>query len=349
MQITFFSLLMSVIWSSALIILNHICRKKPFFIREFGVTNLLCLYLFSMIRMMVPYEFSFARILPATGAFNSLHKSVYIDKMGFMQMSFLSILAVVWMGVAATLVLRFIFRYRRAAKEFSSYAIREDEQCRRIFNCIVNESGIQAKINIRRSKHIHIPMGVGIFHKSILLPDEDYDDTELYYILRHEFTHFKNHDLVIKILIHIFCCIYWWNPMVYLLKKDMAQALEIKCDLDVTDSLEDRDKAEYLATIVTVLRSAGKRRRAKAFYGATALVAGNYEMDVIERFKLVSDSCVHNDRNRLLCVSWIAACMMLMFVSYAFAIHPDHEEPRTVQVQVKETENEPCIIGNIIY
>ena len=82
MQITFFSLLMSVIWSSALIILNHICRKKPFFIREFGVTNLLCLYLFSMIRMMVPYEFSFARILPATGAFNSLHKSadvIFVD------------------------------------------------------------------------------------------------------------------------------------------------------------------------------------------------------------------------------------------------------------------------------
>ncbi len=69
MQITFFSLFMSVIWSSVLAVFNYLCRKKHFFIRQLGITNILFLYLFSVIRMIVPYEFSFTRVIPPQGVF----------------------------------------------------------------------------------------------------------------------------------------------------------------------------------------------------------------------------------------------------------------------------------------
>ena len=67
MQITLFSLLMSVVWSSALAVFNYICRKKHFFVRQIGVTNVLFLYLFSMARMMIPYKFSFTRVIHSKG------------------------------------------------------------------------------------------------------------------------------------------------------------------------------------------------------------------------------------------------------------------------------------------
>ncbi len=39
MQVTLFSLVMSVVWSSVLLIFNYFCRKKHFFIKQLGITN----------------------------------------------------------------------------------------------------------------------------------------------------------------------------------------------------------------------------------------------------------------------------------------------------------------------
>lgn len=340
MQITIFSLFMSVIWSSVLVAFNYFCRKKHFFIRQLGVTNLLFLYLFSIVRMIVPYKFSFTRVIPSQGALDDLYKSAYVNKMGTTQISFVSVLAAVWIIVSAVLFIRFVFQYRKAMAEFSTYRIREDEQCRRVFNRVLNQSRCEMRICIRQSKYVNIPMGVGIFRRSIILPEETYSDAELYYILRHEYTHFQNRDLVIKSLIHIYGCIFWWNPAIYLLKRDLAQILEIKCDLDVTDKMEYQDKAGYLTAIVTMLKNAEAKKTPRPFYGATALVARNRESEIIERFKIVSASYGSKRRNLLFTGSWFLVFGMLIVLSYSFVLQPDYEmagNGRAVGEAVSET------------
>lgn len=325
MQITIFSLFMSVLWSSVLVVFNYFCRKKHFFIRQLGTTNLLFLYLFSIVRMIVPYKFSFTRVIPYQGAFTDFYKSAYADKTGLAQISLPSVLSAVWVAVSTVLILRFVYQYIKAMGEFSACSVRQDEQCKRVFGRVLNNSREQMRITIRQSEHVNIPMGVGIFKKSIILPKEDYSDLELYYILRHEYTHFQNKDLVIKILIHIYWCIFWWNPVIYLLKRDLAQILEIKCDLDVTGCMENEHKAEYLTTIVKMLKNAEAKRTEKAFYGATALVIRSCESEIIERFKIVSASYGNQRRNLLFTGSWFLIFGMLTFASYLFVIQPDYE------------------------
>lgn len=327
MQITFFSLFMSVIWSSALAVFNYFCRKKHFFIRQLGITNILFLYLSSVIRMIVPYEFSFTQVIPPQGVLSDICRDPYIGQARTSRISLLAVLAVVWAVVSSVLILRFVFQYMKAMREYSSYRVREDEQCKRVYNRVMNVSRTQMNIAVRSSAHVKIPMGAGIFRKSILLPEETYSDSELYYILRHEYTHFQNRDLAVKILIHIYGCVFWWNPAIYLLKRDLAQVLEIKCDLDVTARMGNRHKAEYLSTIVAMLRNAGTRRKEKAFYGATALVSKDYESEIIERFKLVSASYGHKRKNALFTGSWFLVFAMLIFLSYSFVIRPDYELP----------------------
>lgn len=327
MQITLFSLLMSVIWSSVLAAFNYFCRKKHFFIRQLGVTNLLFLYLFSVIRMLVPYEFSFTRKIPSSEVFSGICRDAYVNKLGTSPISLLSIFVAVWTLVSVILVIRFFWQYMRAMSEISTYSIREDEQCQRVFNRVLNASTKQMKIAIRRSEHVNIPMGAGIFCKSIILPDEEYSDSELYYILRHEYTHFQNRDLIVKAFIHIYWCIFWWNPAIYLLKRDLAQVLEIKCDLDVTEQMGNGRKAEYLTTIVSMLKYAEEKRQTKMFYGTTALVTKNYESEIIERFKIVSASRGNKRKNILFTGCWFAVFSMLVFASYSFVIRPDFEVP----------------------
>lgn len=327
MQITFFSLFMSVIWSSVLAVFNYFCRKKHFFIRQLGITNILFLYLFSAIRMIVPYEFSFTRVIAPQGVFEELCQDVYINHQQTTKISPLFVLTTIWVTVSAILIAHFIYQYIKAMRGFCSCSIRTDEQCKRVFNRVLNVSRAQLKINIRSSADISIPMGVGIFRKSILLPEEEYSDSELYYILRHEYTHFQNRDLVIKILIHIYSCIFWWNPVIYLLKRDLAQILEIKCDLDVTDKMATQNKAQYLTTIVTMLKNSGSKRQENSFYGTTALVSKNYESEIIERFRLVSASYDPTKKNILFTGSWFLIFCMFILLSYSFVIRPDYVTP----------------------
>lgn len=327
MQITPFSLLMSVIWSSALAIFNYFCRKKHFFIRQVGITNILFLYLFSIVRMMIPYEFSFTRIIPSGKAFSNLCRDTSIHKIGANQISLFSVLSAIWLIVSATLIIRFFYQYVKTSRELSAYSIRGDEQCQRMINRILNTDRKQLNIDVRRSEQIDIPMGAGIFRKSIFLPNEEYSASQLYYILRHEYTHFKNEDLIIKVLIHIYWCIFWWNPVIYLIKRDLAQILEIKCDLDVTANMDSLEKAQYLTTIVTMLKNAGAKKSALAFFGTTAFVSKKHNSQTIERFKIVSNSDGCKRKNFLFSGSWFLIFTMLIFLSYSFVIRPDYEIP----------------------
>lgn len=349
MQITLFSLFMSVLWSSVLAAFNYFCRKKHFFIRQLGMTNVLFLYLFSIVRMLVPYKFSFTRVIPSQGAISDVYRGVCTNKIGTTQISFLSVFAIFWAVVSAALLVRFFVQYLKAMQEFSSYSIREDEQCQRVFRQVLNQSKKQMQVIIRSSDCINIPMGAGVFRKSIILPKEAYTDSELYYILQHEYTHFLNRDLLLKSLIHIYWCIFWWNPAIYLLKRDFAQILEIKCDLDVTEKMANQEKAGYLTTIVTLLKNAEIKREQKLFYGTTALFARSCEAEIIERFKIVSASYGFKTRNLVFTGSWFLVFGMLIILSYSFVIQPDYGEANNGSAAEAQAADRPyyieCIDG----
>ncbi len=44
---------------------------------------------------------------------------------------------------------------------------------------------------------LDIPMGTGLFRHRICLPEHEYTQEEMNYILKHEYTHFCNRDLTV--------------------------------------------------------------------------------------------------------------------------------------------------------
>ncbi len=323
MQLTLFSICMAVIWSSVLAAFNYFCRKKHFFIRHLGMANLLFLYLFPLVRMMAPFEFPFARVIPLKGTLGSLCGDTSPKTAG-MPLSPWTILGALWAGVAAVLLLRFLCQYIKSMKEFSTYPLCGDAQCQRILQQVIGEGKKRMRVQARRSSHVYVPRGAGIFQKTILLPDGVYSDAELYYILRHECTHFRNKDLPIKLLVHLYSCVFWWNPVIYLIKRDLAQILEIKCDLDVTERMENREKAEYLATIVASLKKAEAKKPQKAFYGTAALAARTYDSEILERFLIVSSGLGARRKSLAFTGAWLLVFTLLIFASYSFVLQPDY-------------------------
>ncbi len=335
MQITAFSVFMAVLWSSILILLQYFCRKNIRFIRWFGVGSLLILCTFSAVRMLFPYEFFFTKAIPLEGVFNVFWEWFYINKIGTTRWSLLSVFVCLWIGGAILLCLALAVRYVRVARWASSGRPCEDEQYSRVFRRVAHEGKRKMKIELRTRGDVKIPVGEGIFRKIIVLPERKYGDSELYHILKHEYTHFENRDLPVKLLTQLFCCVFWWNPAAYLLKKDLSQTLEIKCDLRVTEGMDDVGKAEYLTTIVSELKRAGAEESREKRDMTTAFSGSRRGMELVERLRIVADSRNHRSRKGLSLVLWVAATVLFMAFSYSFVLQPRYDPP------VKEIETDP--------
>jgi len=292
--------------------------------------------------MLFPIDFVFSKGIIARGEigfFSDFYDTIYFRKFyeGIFSISILEVLGIVWVAVSVILIIHFWFRYYCVMKEIDTYEKLEDGQYRSRFYEISNNKKGRFQVEILRSSKIRIPMGIGIFKKRIILPDEHYADMELYYILLHEYTHFLNRDLIIKMLIHMFCYIFWWNPIVYLLRKDLDQTLEIKCDLHATEKMENCRKADYLTTIVATLRRVNGKKNPKILSGTATLVKSSNELDIIERFRMVSEKHIPWGQNKVFTTMWIGIFIIILVLSYSFVIQPSYDP------LIREIETEPGV------
>lgn len=104
------------------------------------------------------------------------------------------------------------------------------------------------KFPILYSERISSPLTYGIFMPKIVIPKciIDSGTFSLEYIIHHEYTHIKNHDNFWKILAGIIVCIYWFNPLIWLVYLSFSKKIELSCDEGVLKNLNlvgDRRKS----------------------------------------------------------------------------------------------------------
>ena len=154
----------------------------------------------------------------------------------------------------------------------------------------------------------------------ILLPCYHYTDEEYRYVFLHELCHWKNHDMWVKLFVEVFCILFWWNPLVYLLKKDLARALELKCDGAVLKHAGAQAALDYQEVLVKTLVSSHKQKN-KGFssYRVTELVSSQKE-DILQRVELI---LLARQRHRKVAPLALAGIMALLLVcSYSVVVQP---------------------------
>ena len=329
MNVSVFSLLMSVLWSSLIILVAHLLRRKAFFLRRVGAPVLVVFYLLSVGRMVLPVEFPFSREVPLRSWFSTAVQAVCIEEhqLGDFGWTWAQAACVCWAAVGIILLLWFSFRYWRAVRRMTQ-SLARDPLAEEILQSIRKESKRSLKVQVFRTERASTPMGVGIFRRKIILPCGEIPAQELEYILRHEYTHFLHGDLWVKLLTQVYCCLFWWNPLVYLLRRDLPQILEIRCDMAVTKDYTVSQKAEYLQTIVNSLKRMGKERdTSRQFLVSARLLASEDSLSLVERFRLISGG---QEPRRLMTASLVTGALCLLFVSYLFifqsAYEPDMED-----------------------
>lgn len=112
--------------------------------------------------------------------------------------------------------------------------------------------GIKRRIGIARSRFAPTPMLVGVFKPQIILPDMPFSAEQLKHILNHELTHQKRHDILVKWMVTIVTSVHWFNPLVYLMRKEINRACELSCDEMVIGRLDRAGKQAYGDTLIAV-------------------------------------------------------------------------------------------------
>ncbi len=99
------------------------------------------------------------------------------------------------------------------------------------------------------------PLMTGLFRPILILPTKELSDRSLHYIFTHELIHYRQKDLLYKWFIQFVICIHWFNPIVYLLAKEVNTSCELSCDELLIKDLDWRARREYGDTLLIFLKS----------------------------------------------------------------------------------------------
>lgn len=125
---------------------------------------------------------------------------------------------------------------------------------------VKKELQIRANIQVRITTLLTAPMMTGLFRPVLLLPDTSLKNESLRFILLHELTHYKRRDLYYKWFAFFVNAIHWFNPLIYVVIRQINETCEISCDLSVTKDLCDEEKSQYMTTILHLAANQPKQK-----------------------------------------------------------------------------------------
>lgn len=327
MHITLFSFVTAVLLSSLLIVVLYLSRKSVKTIRMLNFGYLACLYLFCLGRMFFSVELPFAAVICAPSLMNPLH-DVNEANLPMMEGAFWvsDLLLLVWAVGSILLFAQFLIRYHRGKRDIDRLPKQENQVLQKILDELQRGNKRPIPIQVLCCSGLSTPCGIGLLRRQILLPSQEYTEEELFHILSHELQHFQTHDLLVKWMIRVFQCLFWWNPLVYLLGKDMDQVLEIKCDLSVVKNYSRQETLAYMRTIKNQLEQAIHTE--KIVPVASASLVGNFAMsNVEERFLYLAESLKPNQRKELSKPAFAVLFVALIMASYSFVLQSSYEAP----------------------
>lgn len=163
------------------------------------------------------------------------------------------ILPLLWLTGAGTLMIIYVISNLIFIRKIGSEKF-EDDRIIKIFETAKTKFKLERKIELINQTVVKSPAIVGIVKPKILLTEEikKSTDTEVEYIFRHELAHFKRKDNVINSILIFLRTIHWFNPIVWLVMKEIKKDMEFTADEKAVKGLEIDDRKEYCKLLVNL-------------------------------------------------------------------------------------------------
>ena len=94
------------------------------------------------------------------------------------------------------------------------------------------------------------PCTIGFFRQKIAIPESFPLHPDFIMVYKHEHTHLKNHDNLVKLLCLFVLCLHWMNPVAYLLLFLYIDTAEIVSDSVAVDGCTKEKRQDYASLLV---------------------------------------------------------------------------------------------------
>lgn len=323
MKISTYSIVFSTIVVSLLFTVIYLYRRLFPVRKKSDIFLFATLYTVGFVRLLLPIDFPFAEGISIRGIFSDLWELFFYKHIGWFSAARIATIAILTTGIYK--LIRFLFNYRCELKRLRQLPSYDQPQIIQVVNhirTVFPDYPISCKIVCSGS--VHIPFTIGIQTPMIVLPDIEFHDLELYYILLHELTHIQKNDLVKKMLLQIFHCMFWWIPFHSTAVKDMEQIIEINCDSTITNSVSSTVKADYMQVMISCLERIIIEKTTNGPALAFTLSGTKYAM--CERFRLIAASEKRRSK-KAFCIATVFTLCILS--TYLYAPIPSYPAPKT--------------------
>ena len=193
------------------------------------------------------------------------------------------------------------------------------------------ELGIKDNLPIVKHDNTESPMVLGFIKPLLVLPEEQYSSEEMFFILKHELVHCKRKDVYAKFILIVANALHWFNPFIWIMRKEAAVDMELSCDERVTRGVDYAVRKAYTETLLSTLHKNVARKTALStqFYGGKRIMK--------KRFRNILNRA---DRKNGV-VILISAAVLTMSLGTLIGCSVEHE---TVKDMTENTEN---ILENI--
>ncbi len=344
MIFSFTALLSNFFFSSLLIFFILFFLRSSHQIRLVGVGTIFFCIIIIMLRLLLPFEFSFStnilsrHILPEITQFVKKPITIFQNY----QISLLYILYSVWgIGVLFNLC-KAVYSYWHFKKTILNFPVLEDQSINNILHSILKKYNKLVSLRIIQTDKITTPIIFGFYNPCIVVPSIYLTEREWNYILSHEIAHYFHGHLWNKAIFQFLHVLYWWNPLVYLLKKQMDKTLEMQVDLIVTKTMDESSRIEYLECLLKIAKncvcqvdelamtfsSEQNSILAQRFY----MVLNNYELKIKSRIRSV--------------LLFVLPTLLLVFFSCFFIFEPYAITPEDAADTFDLTRKNSYLVSN---
>jgi len=113
----------------------------------------------------------------------------------------------------------------------SSQRVSEESQLG-LLTDLCRQLGVRQPVTLLRSHLRSMPMTWGAIRPRLLVPDEfaDWESDRKRIALLHELVHIKRRDYLVQLVTGLACAVHWFNPLVWLARRQMVIEREGACD-----------------------------------------------------------------------------------------------------------------------
>lgn len=290
MNFSFSSIFVAVLSSNLIIIiLALILYKKNFFI-SIGYRVLMVGLSVAVFRIVLPFELPITKNIYFPKYVSYIISMILKPRFEICNYSFSiwNILIAVWIICFFFGICLFIKQYQKIKELIILYGkeLTDNKEIQEYINKICLQKNKRNRFKIYYCPFIKVPMIFGICKPYILLPENaNLDNDELYLVLYHEMSHHFNHDLLVLFSVKLISILYWWNPVCWLLKRQVHILLEMHVDDEVISQNPDK-KTAYLDCLLHLAKFYSENTSLSDY----AIGFSNNDSTLVKRFELLIDS-----------------------------------------------------------